>query len=318
MPSSEQEELLMECSMPNGGMKTSLDEPVLRPVPGDISRRKTLVSLILFLLVMIVSAYVTVVVNDNRPDPSEHPPLPDVVLKSMHFHFYPGYICAASLVFLSSTFVITASLHKYRHVIFRRYFSSIAMLYLWRNVCMLVTSIPVTHTNLVCAAKTNGSFYARIKQALVIVSTLGSYTDAESTGVTCGDFMYSGHTITFIYLAFHITKYSRNLGHILHPFCWMIAAVGIFSLMASFFHYTMDVAVSLALAPLCFTLHEVLVENPSLRRKFAAFRLFYPLMNYLESDRNHLNCAVQNEYDWSLVKPALTKYLCYPCSQTKP
>ncbi|XP_070544338.1 sphingomyelin synthase-related protein 1-like [Ptychodera flava] len=317
MTSSAHEELLPVCATSNGRNKTLGNGIATRTNVGEISKKKTLLSLILFLLVMTISAYVSVVVNDVRPDPSRHPPLPDVVLHYMTFQVYPEYICAASLVFLAITFLITASMHKYRHVILRRYFGSIAVLYLWRNVCMLVTSVPVTHSDLVCAAKTNGSFYVRLKQSLAIVTTLGSYTDAGSTGVTCGDFMYSGHTITFIYLSFNITKYSRNIGHLLHPVCWIVSFVGIFSLLASFFHYTMDVAVSMALAPLCFTLHELLVENPSLRGKYAVFRLFFPLMNYLEADRDHFNCVIYNEYDWATVRSTIIQYISYPCGKLK-
>ncbi|XP_070544999.1 sphingomyelin synthase-related protein 1-like [Ptychodera flava] len=277
---------------------------------GDISRKKTLISILYFVTIVLFSGYMSIIVNDNVPDKSKHPPLPDALLQyvasSRDQIVFAHYVTAGALVFLMTTMAITVSLHKYRHVITRRYFSSIAFLFLWRNASMMVTSLPVTHPESPCATQTDGSVPMRSKQALEMILAFGATT---LSGVICGDYMYSGHTVSYLYMSVHITKYSQNFGKIFHPICWAVAGIGICSLIAAFNHYTMDVVVAVPLALFCLTLHEVFAENPPLRKKYTIYRIFFPLLDYLEEDRNISNAAITNDYDWHVVKLTVKRFV---------
>ncbi|XP_077999349.1 sphingomyelin synthase-related protein 1-like [Glandiceps talaboti] len=267
---------------------------------GMHSIRKTILSLFAFVLVMSTTAWVAVIVNDRNPLTSDHPPLPDFILDNLTPIAQANYVSALALYILTATIIMTLVLHRYRLVLMQRYISSIIMLYVWRNLTMLVTSLPSTQDVFTCAAKTDGTLQMRIQQALVEFLTLGSTTD---TGVICGDYIYSGHTISFIFMIYFILRYTQNIGGLVHPLCCITTVAGIISLLVSFSHYTVDIVISIILAPLCLTLHEVLVENPPLRQKYKLARLMFPLMGFLEADRDDYDtCIVHNQYDWEALQ----------------
>ncbi|XP_077999123.1 sphingomyelin synthase-related protein 1-like [Glandiceps talaboti] len=267
--------------------------------------KKTLISFLSFAMTMALTSWVAVIVNDRRPDENTHPPLPDLFLENINPNNNAHFVMAGTLFILGSTLGVTLAFHTYRHVILQRYFSSIIVLYIWRNFTLVVTSLPLAHHHIPCAPKTDGTLEMRTKQALEEFLTLGATT---GSGVICGDYLYSGHTLSYIYLTYYATRYCPNIACILHPIMWITCVVGILSLLVSFNHYSVDVVVSLILAPVFLTLHEVLVENPSLRPKYKFHRLLFPLMSFLEGDRSDPDsCIIHNIYDFEFINSRLKR-----------
>ena len=62
-------------------------------------------------------------------------------------------------------------------------------------------------------------------------------------GTTCGDLIYSGHTISFILAAFAVRYYSRN--RMFERLLWSFVGFGLLAIIASRLHYTRDVFTSL-------------------------------------------------------------------------
>ncbi|XP_077999600.1 sphingomyelin synthase-related 1-like [Glandiceps talaboti] len=259
-------------------------------VDGHMCGRSMLIFVIAFVITMFLSSLATVIANNQRPDVKEHPPLPDIVFKNITPLANAHYIVGATLGLLVIIAIGVLFLHNKRASIFQQYISSVVMIYMLRNLCMVVTSLPVTYPDFPCAAKSTGNLLLILKQTIEEFISLGSST---SSGATCADYMFSGHTVTFIYLSYYITKYSVNVGGVLHIFCWMTSVIGIISLSVSFFHYTMDIIISLIIAPLFLVTHEILLDNPGLRAKYKLIRIFFPLLHFIEGgpsqeERNHL------------------------------
>lgn len=68
---------------------------------------------------------------------------------------------------------------------------------------MIITSLSVPGRHLSCVARPYGNWQDKLKQAFIIWNGAGM----SMQGVrTCGDYMFSGHTVTLTLLNFFITE----------------------------------------------------------------------------------------------------------------
>ena len=93
--------------------------------------------------------------------------------------------------------------HKHRFILLRRMFSLFGSVFLLRCVTMLITSLSVPGRHLECKARPYGSWSERLHQAYLIWSGGGMSLQGVRT---CGDYMFSGHTVVLTLLNFFITE----------------------------------------------------------------------------------------------------------------
>ena len=94
--------------------------------------------------------------------------------------------------------------------------------------------------------------------------------------VSCGDVFFSGHTIIFTTAILVWTTYSRS--YALRTLAVLIGLAGMVSLIASAYHYTIDVLVGFWATAYVWTMYHWSVTLPSLRRTWWA-RFLYRLDN---------------------------------------
>lgn len=113
-------------------------------------------------------------------------------------------------------FTIWASVlivHKHRLVLLRRFFALSGTVFLLRCVTMLITSLSVPGVHLDCKPPESTfnhaeatffeMLYYRMNKAYFIWSGLGMSIQGVRT---CGDYMFSGHTVALTLLNFFITE----------------------------------------------------------------------------------------------------------------
>ncbi|XP_069741351.1 sphingomyelin synthase-related protein 1 isoform X3 [Narcine bancroftii] len=107
-------------------------------------------------------------------------------------------------------------------ILLRRMCSLMGTVFLLRCVTMFVTSLSVPGHHLQCSGKLYGDMWAKLQRALAIWSGFGM----TLTGVhTCGDYMFSGHTVVLTMLNFFVTEYTPRSWNFLHTLSWFIMAV---------------------------------------------------------------------------------------------
>lgn len=79
----------------------------------------------------------------------------------------------------------------------RRVFLLMSLLYFMRSITMYVTVLPISSTSYYCSPKSNATTTLEImKRAFHLISGFGLSINGKHT--YCGDYIYSGHTVTLV------------------------------------------------------------------------------------------------------------------------
>lgn len=154
-----------------------------------------------------------VIVHERVPDMKRYPPLPDIFLDNVPHIPWAFNMCEITGSLLFTIWVVVLTFHKYRLVLLRRFFALAGTVFLLRCVTMLITSLSVPGTHLQCSQKDFaiddpnvdmvGALIIRMSRAYRIWSGLGMSIQGVRT---CGDYMFSGHTVALTLLNFFITE----------------------------------------------------------------------------------------------------------------
>lgn len=262
-------------------------------------------------MVTWITAFVMVVVHERVPDMKRYPPLPDIFLDNVPTIPWAFHMCELTGTLLFSIWFCVLITHKHRMVLLRRFFALAGTVFLLRCVTMLITSLSVPGTHLECTPtvdKFEGSerlidmIALRINKAYTIWSGLGMTIQGVRT---CGDYMFSGHTVALTLLNFFITEYTpRNL-YFLHTLTWLLNMFGIFFILAGHEHYSIDVFVAFYITSRLFLYYHTLSNNHALMSHDSnRTRIWFPMFSYFESS---VDGIIPNEYD--TISELLAKFL---------
>lgn len=195
------------------------------------------------------------------------------------------------------TFCVVLIFHKYRAIILRRLFSIFGSVFLLRCVTMLITSLSVPGRHLTCTARPYGNWLERLSQAFKIWQGGGM----SVAGVrTCGDYMFSGHTVTLTLLNFFITEYTpadTYYSRMLHTGVWVLNLFGVFFILAAHEHYSIDVFIAFYISTRLFLYYHTLANNQNnsnAQRNRDKTRIWFPLFYFFESN---IRGVVPNEFE---------------------
>lgn len=220
-------------------------------------RWKTVLAFLYVLLVSWLTAFVMVIVHDRVPDMEKYPPLPDILLDNIPL--IPGAfeMCELTGMVLMSLWTIVIIFHKHRWVLMRRFFSLSGTIFLLRCVTMLITSLSVPGKHLECAPRPYGDIWNKFYNAFIIWTGAGLTLQGVRT---CGDYMFSGHTVGLTLLNFFITEYTSHI-YMLHTFTWICNIFGVFFIIAAHEHYSIDVFVAFYIASRLFMYYHTLASQ---------------------------------------------------------
>ena len=161
-----------------------------------------------------------------------------------------GLLCATG--YATAAFVMT---QPQRWIIWRRIFLVYGSVVFLRALTLLMTALPDPYA--LCAAHPRANFtWSGIPWSSVpgdVVSLLGrsnaSADDGDGTGaLTCGDSVFSGHTVLFVLCALVWHTYFPGLvWSPVNPvklFVWVLSVVGTQLLIITRMHWTLDIALA--------------------------------------------------------------------------
>lgn len=263
---------------------------------------KTVMSCLYVFFVFGFTSFVMVIVHERVPDMRTYPPLPDIFLDSVPRIPWAFAMAEACGVILCYMFLLILLLHKHRSILFRRLCSLMGTVFLLRCCTMFVTSLSVPGQHLKCASKTYGDTWGKIQRALAIWSGFGM----TLTGVqTCGDYMFSGHTVVITMLNFFVTEYTPRSWNLIHTISWVLNLFGIFFILAAHEHYSIDVFIAFYITTRLFLYYHTLANTRAYQQSRRA-RIWFPMFSFFECN---VNGPVPNQYNWPFDKPVFMKTL---------
>ncbi|XP_072159026.1 sphingomyelin synthase-related protein 1 [Bemisia tabaci] len=262
---------------------------------------KTLIAMAYVFVVTWITAFVMVIVHDRVPDMKRYPPLPDIFLDNVPYIPWAFHMCEWTGTLLLLIWICVLVFHKHRFILLRRFFALSGTVFLLRCITMLITSLSVPGTHLECNPRTyaydeNENIFMdimrKVKQAYIIWRGAGMSIQGVRT---CGDYMFSGHTVALTMLNFFITEYTPRDIYILHTFTWMLNMFGIFFILSGHEHYSIDVFIAFYITSRLFLYYHTLANNQALmQRDSNRTRIWFPLFSYFESS---VDGMVPNEYE---------------------
>uniref|UniRef100_A0A3P9H8Q1 Sphingomyelin synthase-related protein 1 n=1 Tax=Oryzias latipes TaxID=8090 RepID=A0A3P9H8Q1_ORYLA len=260
---------------------------------------KTVISSIYVFLVFGFTSFVMVIVHERVPDMRTYPPLPDIFLDSVPRIPWAFAMAEACGLILCYMFLLILLLHKHRSILFRRLCSLMGTVFLLRCCTMFATSLSVPGQHLKC---TYGDTWGKIQRALAIWSGFGM----TLTGVqTCGDYMFSGHTVVITMLNFFVTEYTPRNWNLIHTISWVLNLFGIFFILAAHEHYSIDVFIAFYITTRLFLYYHTLANTRAYQHSRRA-RIWFPMFSFFECN---VNGPVPNQYEWPFSKPTVMKTL---------
>ncbi|XP_015586258.1 sphingomyelin synthase-related 1 isoform X2 [Cephus cinctus] len=264
---------------------------------------KGFISLAYLFVVTWITAFVMVIVHDRVPDMKKYPPLPDIFLDNVPHIPWAFDMCEVTGTILFAIWLTVLIFHKYRFILLRRFFALSGTVFLLRCVTMLITSLSVPGAHLQCQPRnvpaeewSSGTAYKELYNKIAMAYVIWRGAGMSIQGVrTCGDYMFSGHTVALTMLNFFITEYTSRQLYFLHTFTWMLNMFGIFFILAAHEHYSIDVFVAFYITSRLFLYYHTLANNQALmQRDSNRTRIWFPLFSFFESS---VDGIVPNEYE---------------------
>ncbi|KAM9425840.1 sphingomyelin synthase-related protein 1-like [Pholidichthys leucotaenia] len=257
---------------------------------------KTVLSSVYVVFVFGFTSFVMVIVHERVPDMRTYPPLPDIFLDSMPRIPWAFAMAEACGVILCNIWLLVLLLHKHRSILLRRMCSLMGTVFMLRCVTMFVTSLSVPGQHLQCSRKMYGDMWAKLQRAVAIWSGFGM----TLTGVhTCGDYMFSGHTVVLTMLNFFVTEYTPRSWNFIHTLSWVLNLFGIFFILAAHEHYSIDVFIAFYITTRLFLYYHTLANTRAYQQSRRA-RIWFPMFSFFECN---VNGPVPNEYCWPFSRP---------------
>ncbi|CAN7937565.1 unnamed protein product, partial [Ixodes hexagonus] len=264
---------------------------------------KTLVAFVFLAGNVVLNLACLAIVHERMPDRTRYPPLPDVF-----FDLFPPIDWALDvseiiIVVCSWSTLVLLLVHRYRWIVLQRVFLIMGLLYFMRVITMFVTQVPVSSTTYYCSPKANSTDPLLIlKRVVQLLSGFGLSINGQHT--FCGDYIYSGHTLILTLSCLVIGEYSPQRCKIVHAFFLVLSSVGIFMVLLSRGHYTVDVVVSYYATTRLFWIYHNLANNQFLKNpspyNYLARTWWFPLFSYFEEN---VGSVVPHQYEWPLSWP---------------
>merc|ERR1719288_473319 len=226
---------------------------------------KTFVAAIFLFMAFIATTASLAFVHDRVP--FEYDPLPDVILDNVKYQHWGLDASEILLMTLVWTTVLITIFHKHRFIVYRRIFLIGGLHYFYRAITMALTVLPVADKKYredICQPQSNQtSAFVMGQRVLKLISGMGLAINGKH--VYCGDYIYSGHTMSLVMAFLIIKEYSPRRWILLHYAAMVIAIAGVVTLLIARGHYSIDVVVAYWITTRIWWIFHTLAKNANLK-----------------------------------------------------
>jgi len=193
-------------------------------------------------------------------------PLPDIVLDNIKYQSWGLDVSEYLLMFSTISALIVVMLHSHRLIILRRIWLLLGVLYYYRALTMFVTVLPKADETYTCMPRKNDtSALDYTKRVLTIIS--GGGLSINGKHIYCGDYIFSGHTMTLTMGYLTIKQYSPRRFILLHWASFLTSLCGIVFLLLARGHYTIDVLLAYYVTSRIWWVYHTLAHNQQLKSR---------------------------------------------------
>ncbi|XP_014012352.1 phosphatidylcholine:ceramide cholinephosphotransferase 2 isoform X2 [Salmo salar] len=270
---------------------------------------KTGVAFVYALFNLILTTVIITVVHERVPDKSVSPPLPDKFFDYVDRVPWAFTVTEVNGMVLVGLWFIQWLFLKHKSIIGRRCFFMIGTLYMYRCVTMYITTLPVPGRHFTCAPKLYGDSEGMVWRILGLIS--GGGLSITGGHLMCGDFLYSGHTVTLTLAYLFIQEYSPKKMWWYVWLCWLLSAVGVVCILIGHEHYSIDVVFAYFITSRLFWWYHTMANTQALRgasNNYLSRTWWNPVFNFLE--RNVMetvpcafSCPVSLPSAWCNINP---------------
>ncbi|XP_055152774.1 phosphatidylcholine:ceramide cholinephosphotransferase 2 isoform X1 [Symphalangus syndactylus] len=282
---------------------------------------KTGIAFIYAVFNLVLTTVMITVVHERVPPKELSPPLPDKFfdyIDRVKWAFSVSEINGIILVglwitqwlFLRYNMEHNSKRHSFgaqfktalRSIVGRRFCFIIGTLYLYRCITMYVTTLPVPGMHFQCAPKLNGDSQAKVQRILRLIS--GGGLSITGSHILCGDFLFSGHTVTLTLTYLFIKEYSPRHFWWYHLICWLLSAAGIICILVAHEHYTIDVIIAYYITTRLFWWYHSMANEKNLKvssqTNFLSRAWWFPIFYFFEKNvQGSIPCC----FSWPLSWP---------------
>nr|XP_022327960.1 sphingomyelin synthase-related protein 1-like isoform X2 [Crassostrea virginica] len=267
--------------------------------------RKTILAMMYGFLSHFLTSVAIVNAQEKLPDKKQYPPLPDIYLDNFAVIPWAYKVSESVILSLLALMGVIFVFHKHRWVVLRRTLVIAGSIYILRCVCVTVTNLPMPEKHYKCDRMVFQDTWSKFQRILVVYSGMGMKIGGMKT---CGDYMFSGHTITITVATLTAIEYTPKRYRLLHVALWLYCFCGMWAILASHGHYTLDVVIAFYIASRIFMYHQTFANNLSLmRRNRKRIKIWFPVFYFFEKDTHGI---VKNEYECPLPSlDAIRKFI---------
>ncbi|XP_038107942.1 phosphatidylcholine:ceramide cholinephosphotransferase 1 isoform X1 [Culex quinquefasciatus] len=309
-----------------GGCATPCSDAVMIkidvPVPLRDEQRfpkeigKTFVALLLVGFNLFLATVSLAVVHDKVPDRATYGPLPDFVLDNIPAVDWALDVSEILIMIVVNSCVLLITFHKHRFIVMRRVFLLMSLLYFMRSITMYVTVMPMSNTTYYCSPKApNATAVIILKRAFQLFSGFGLSINGKHT--YCGDYIYSGHTVTLVMGYLIIAEYSPKKFWIVHWLAWCASLTGVTMVLLAHGHYTIDVLIAYYVTTRLFWTYHTLANNSLLLKQnghnYIGREWWFFIFRYFEKN---VRGPLPMQYDCPFPIPWTKKVPKLPCRES--
>jgi shingomyelin synthase len=237
---------------------------------------------------------------------TSHDALPDLILDNIKYQSWGLDASEITIMICTWMAFLVTLFHKHRFIVLRRIFLLVGIHYYYRAVTMYITVLPKSNDLYKCAPKSDHvTFMIIFQRVLKLLSGMGLSINGKH--VYCGDYIYSGHTMTLIMTYMVIKEYSPKRWFLLHWLSLGLTSFGVVALLLARGHYSIDVIIAYWITTRLWWMYHTMTKHDLLKSR--------------ENDENHLNkiwwwyiflyfegrvpIKLPREYGWPLPKKLL-------------
>lgn len=263
---------------------------------------QNLVALLFAMFNMILNFLVLAIIHERVPNQGRLPDISFDILPEAAW----GLDVAEYIISVEAFLVLTLLfLHRYRVILFRRLCLIMGVIYFARGICMASTQVPLIKNDY-CAPKmtpeqlASWSYYITEILRRVFHMMLGFGLSINGQHVYCGDYIFSGHTVTLTFFYLFLREYmmpkkttSSIFWAIFHAMLFASSFLGVILILVARGHYLIDVLLAYFITTVTFYVFHTIIHSKSLRyanqKNYISRFWWWHLMKYLEFD--HIICS---------------------------